>query len=239
MFCREFMKRGGDVEAQNGQLYPNQMETPQLRWAFIRKVYSIICFQLALTAAVAIVVVTIEDIPRFFRTMPGFGTLIAIIILTIAILISLWWLHNKHPWNYVLLVLFTIFEAITIGLCCSYRNGKIVMLALILTATVVIGLTAYTFWAVKRGADFNFLGPFLFAAGLMLFTFAIIQFIIPMGPFWKCALAALSAILACAYIVYDTDNIIKRLSYDEYILGAVSIYTDIVMLFVSLLRLLG
>ena len=56
-----------------------------------------------------------------------------------------------------------------------------------------------------------------------------------MGPWWKCTLAALGAILACAFIVYDTDNIIKRLSYDEYILGAISIYADIVLLFLSLL----
>ena len=77
------MKGGGDVEAQNGQLYPNQMDTPQLRWSFIRKIYSIICFQLALTSAVSIVVVSVKDIPRFFRTLPGLGTLVAILILTI------------------------------------------------------------------------------------------------------------------------------------------------------------
>ncbi|KAL6189604.1 hypothetical protein ACLB2K_040990 [Fragaria x ananassa] len=231
----QFMK-SGDVEAQkDGQLYPNQMETPQLRWAFIRKVYSIVLFQLALTVTVAAVVVTVSDIPTFFRTGPGLGTLVVIIILTVAIAISLWWLHNKHPWNYVLLILFTIFKAITIGLCCAYKEGKIVLLAVILTATVFLALTLYTFWAVKRGADFSFMGPFLFAACIMLFTFALIQFIVPMGPWWKCTFAALGAILACAFIVYDTDNIIKRLSYDEYILGAISIYADIVLLFLSLL----
>ncbi|KAL6184980.1 hypothetical protein ACLB2K_041115 [Fragaria x ananassa] len=188
----------GDVEAQkDGQLYPNHMETPQLRWAFIRKVYSIVLFQLALTVAIAAVVVTVSDIPRFFRTGPGLGTLVVIIILTVA--------------------------------------RKIVLLAVILTATVFLALTLYTFWAVKRGADFSFMGPFLFAACIMLFTFALIQFIVPMGPWWKCTFAALGAILACAFIVYDTDNIIKRLSYDEYILGAISIYADIVLLFLSLL----
>lgn len=51
------------------------------------------------------------------------------------------------------------------------------MLAVILTTVVVVSLTAYTFWAVKRGQDFAFLGPFLFAASLMLLAFALMQVI--------------------------------------------------------------
>jgi protein lifeguard len=41
-------------------------------------------------------------------------------------------------------------------------------------AMVVISLTAYTFWAVKRGHDFNFLGPFLFAVIMVLMVFSLI-----------------------------------------------------------------
>lgn len=80
----QFMK-SGDVEAQtNGRLYPNQMETPQLRWAFIRKVYSIISFQLALTIAVAAAVVFIPGIPQFFlRTTPGVISFISIFVFTL------------------------------------------------------------------------------------------------------------------------------------------------------------
>lgn len=47
--------------------------------------------------------------------------------------------------------------------------------AAILTSVVVVGLTLYTFWAAKRGYDFAFLGPFLFAAVLVLIVFSIIQ----------------------------------------------------------------
>lgn len=54
-------------------------------------------------------------------------------------------------------------------------TGKSILLAVILTATVVVSLTIYTFWAVKRGQDFSFLGPFLFAATLMLMMFGLIQ----------------------------------------------------------------
>ena len=47
----------------------------------------------------------------------------------------------------------------------------------------------------------------------------------------------LASLLYCAYIVYDTDNLIKRYTYDEYIWAAVTLYVDIISLFLSLLRI--
>lgn len=57
----------------------------------------------------------------------------------------------------------------------SWFAGKVVLEAVILTAVVVVSLTLYTFLAAKRGYDFNFLGPFLFGAVLVLLVFALIQ----------------------------------------------------------------
>lgn len=51
----------------------------------------------------------------------------------------------------------------------------IVLEAAFLTGVVVATLTLYTFWAVKRGNDFSFLGPFLFASLMVMLLFAIIQ----------------------------------------------------------------
>jgi FtsH-binding integral membrane protein len=48
----------------------------------------------------------------------------------------------------------------------------------------------------------------------------------------------LGALIFSGYIIYDTDNIIKRYTYDEYIWAAVSLYLDIINLFLSLLQVL-
>ena len=48
----------------------------------------------------------------------------------------------------------------------------------------------------------------------------------------------LASLIFCGYIIYDTDNIIKRYTYDEYIWAAVSLYLDVINLFLSLLQLL-
>lgn len=47
----------------------------------------------------------------------------------------------------------------------------------------------------------------------------------------------LAAIIFCGYIIYDTDNLIKRYSYDEYIWAAVALYLDIINLFLALLTI--
>jgi protein lifeguard len=48
----------------------------------------------------------------------------------------------------------------------------------------------------------------------------------------------LASLIFCGYIIYDTDNVIKRYTYDEYIWAAVSLYLDVINLFLSLLQLL-
>lgn len=67
------------------------------------------------------------------------------------------------------------------GLCaplyseCLLLAGKIVLEALILTSAVVSSLTAYTFWASKKGKDFSFLGPVLFTGLVILVLTSFIQ----------------------------------------------------------------
>ena len=60
----------------------------------------------------------------------------------------------------------------------------------------------------------------------------------PMGKLSVKIYGGISALIFCGYIVYDTDNLIKRFSYDDYIWAAVSLYLDIINLFISLLRVL-
>ncbi|KAI8561843.1 hypothetical protein RHMOL_Rhmol04G0373400 [Rhododendron molle] len=62
---------------------------------------------------------------------------------------------------------------------------------------------------ISSTLNFHFLGPFLFTSLLVLIAFALIQ---------------------------GTDNHIKRFNYDEYIWAAISLYLDILNLFLALLR---
>ncbi|XP_062212673.1 protein LIFEGUARD 2-like [Phragmites australis] len=234
-------QKAPDLEAggRSALLYPGMTESPDLRWALVRKIYVILAVQLAMTAAVAAFVVKVRAISEFFvSSNAGIALYIFLIILPFIVLCPLHYYHQKHPVNLLLLGLFTVAISFAVGMTCAFTSGKIILEAAILTAVVVISLTAYTFWAAKRGHDFNFLGPFLFAAMMVLLVFSLIQILFPLGKISAMIYGGLASLIFCGYIIYDTDNIIKRYSYDEYIWASVSLYLDVINLFLSLLQLL-
>ncbi|KAJ8527241.1 hypothetical protein K7X08_029718 [Anisodus acutangulus] len=230
--------RKADVEAGGNRLYPTMLENPQLRWAFIRKVYSILTLQLLITIAVASVVVTVHPIAHFIvSTGAGLALYIVLIITPFITLCPLYYYHQKHPVNFLLLGLFTVSLSFVVGLTCAFTSGKVILESVILTAAVVLSLTLYTFWAAKRGHDFNFLGPFLFGALMVLMLFFFIQLLFPLGRLSVMIYGCLASILFCGYIIYDTDNLIKRYTYDEYIWAAVGLYLDVINLFLAILTI--
>lgn len=71
---------------------------------------------------------------------------------------------------------------------------------------------------------------------MRVFLFIKMQIFFPLGKISLMIFGCLGSILFCGYIIYDTDNLIKRYAYDEYIWAAVSLYLDIINLFFSLLN---
>ncbi|KAF5947418.1 hypothetical protein HYC85_013375 [Camellia sinensis] len=62
---------------------------------------------------------------------------------------------------------------------------------------------------------------------------------IPLGKLGSTIYGGIGAIIFSGFIIYDTDNPIKRLNYDEYTWAAVCLYLDITNLFLALLDALG
>ncbi|XP_072999945.1 protein LIFEGUARD 2-like [Typha latifolia] len=239
MWFRPPYGKGPDVESgANRPLYPVMLESPQIRWAFIRKVYSILTVQMLLSVAVASVVVFVRPVSHFFvHHSAGLGLYILIIFLPFLVLCPLYYYHQHYPVNLLLLGIFTVSISFAVGLTCAFTRGKVILESVILTALVVVSLTLYTFWAARRGYDFNFLGPFLFSALMILMVFVLVQLLFPLGRISLTIYGGLAALIFCGYIIYDTDNLIKRYSYDEYVWAAVTLYLDIINLFLSILTL--
>ncbi|KAL6571470.1 hypothetical protein OROHE_003113 [Orobanche hederae] len=234
-----YNKNNGDIEmGNNGQLYPGMLESPQMRWAFIRKVYSILCMQFLLTFGVSIAMFLIKPVREFMHTATGFYIMIAIMIVTFILCIMMHCFSQRHPWNYILLFLFTLAMACTVGAASTQRKGETVLLAAGLTLVVTVGLTLFTFVAAKRGCDFSFMGPFLFCSLLLLIAFGIIRIIFPMGRLGEQVIGCIGALIFAGFIIYDTDNVIKRFNYDQYIEAAACLFLDIINLFLHLLAIL-
>ncbi|XP_052161672.1 protein LIFEGUARD 2-like [Oryza glaberrima] len=213
------------------------IERPELRWAFIRKVYAIVATQLVVTVAIAAAVYSVPAIRRFFlaRTPASLAAFVLVIVAPLIVMLPTMFLRKKHPINLILLALFTICMSCAIGLgCLSSKAGIAIIEAASLTFGVVFGLTLYTFWAAKRGHDFSFLRPFLVAAFLVLVLYGLIQMLVPTGKVATTVYGCVAALVFSGFIIYDTDNLIKRHAYDEYVTAAISLYLDTVNIFMAI-----
>ncbi|PWA55264.1 bax inhibitor-1 family protein [Artemisia annua] len=227
-----------DLEQGTTTLYPGISHGENvLRWGFIRKVYGILAAQMVLTTLVSFATVLYAPVNEMLRG--NSGLLLFMIFLPFLLLWPLHVYQQKHPLNFVFLGLFTASLSLTVGVTCANTDGKIVLEALILTSAVVTSLTAYTFWASRKGKDFSFLGPILFTSLVILLVTSFMQMVFPLGPTSNAIIGGFGAVIFSGYIIYDTENLIKRFTYDEYIWASVTLYLDILNLFLTILRMLN
>ncbi|KAF8320717.1 hypothetical protein DL93DRAFT_2052386 [Clavulina sp. PMI_390] len=206
----------------------------EIKNAFIQKVYSILFVQILGTCLVGGVVSRSPSTIFWVQThvwafyLPLFGTLVN--------LGFLYWKRHSHPLNLVLLSTFTLMESFTIGIAISFYDQTVVLQALLITLGVFLGLTLFT---LQSKYDFSGMGPFLFA-GLMVMVFSsLVSIFFPFSSTTELFYGIGGSLLFSGYVVYDTYIITKRLSPDEYIMGAISLYLDFINLFLSILRVLN
>ncbi|XP_009796306.1 protein LIFEGUARD 4-like [Nicotiana sylvestris] len=233
------IESGGKGGAGGAQIYPGMTEDPKMRWAFIRKVYAIVCTQLLVTAVIATAMFFTPAVKDYMRTPFGFATLIVLIVIAFILCFFMGRYGRKHPWNYVLMAVFTLCLAFVVGAACAFKRGPTILTAAGLTVLITVSLTLYTFWAASRGMDFSFLGPFLFCASIVLIFFLLAQYILHLGREVRMVYSCLAALLFSAYIIYDTNNLIRNFTYDEYVIAAICLFGDIVNLFLALLGVVG
>jgi hypothetical protein len=200
----------------------------------VRKVYTILFCQILATCIVSGVLSQSSSAIFWVQThrwafyIPLFGTVINLGIL--------FWKRHSHPWNLLFLSTFTVLEAFTLGVGVAVYDSTLVLQALLITLGVFLGLTLFT---LQSKHDFSGVGPWLFGGLTALLMTGIVGFFIPFGRTTDLIYASCGCLLFSGYIVYDTHMINKRLSPDEYILGAISLYLDFLNLFLNILRLLN
>jgi len=206
----------------------------EIRNAFVRKVYTILFVQILATTIVGGIlsqspsaVLWVQAHPWSYY-LPMFGVFINLGLL--------YWKRHEHPINLILLSTFTLLEAFTLGILCAYFDNTIVIQALLITLGVFLGLTIFTF---QSKYDFSGLGPWLFGGLIALCMTGIVGIFIPFSRTIDLLYAIGGTIIFSGYIVYDTYLINGRLSPDEYIMAAISLYLDFINLFLSILRLLN
>ncbi|GJJ06453.1 hypothetical protein Clacol_000645 [Clathrus columnatus] len=148
----------------------------------------------------------------------------------------LFWKRHSHPYNFVLLSTFTVLEALTLGVVVAFYDTVVVLQALLITLGIFLGLTLFTF---QSKWDFSGMGPFLFGGLIALVMTGLVGMFFPFSRTMDLIYGVGGSLLFSGYIVFDTYNINNRLSPDEFIIGAISLYLDFINLFLSILRVLN
>ena len=161
------------------------------------------------------------------------------VILELGLLVGLMFAKRKAGLNLILLFAFTFVSGLTLtpilGRTFAMPGGAaIVAQAFTLTTVAFGGLSVF---AMNTKRDFTTWGKMLFITLIVLLV-AMLMNLFFQSPIFQVALSCVAAVLFSAYILYDTQNIIRG-NYETPIEGAVALYLDFVNLFVSLLRILG
>lgn len=213
-----------------------QFERPQVRLAFLRRVYGIVAVQVALTAGIVAILRTHpEYVVALARTL-GQG----LFFLPLLPVFLLHFLEEQRTSGsalaYGLLGLFTLFESLAVGAISSQAPLNLVLRAAFATTSATGALSLY---ALTTRRDFTVFGGMLSSAITGLMVLSLMQ--VFLGGNWVHSLhAGLGTLIFCAYLVYNTQMMMggnkkRQLRPNEHILGAVQIYTDIMGLFMHLL----
>lgn len=207
--------------------------------SFVRKVYSILGAQLFFTTLFVIVPLVRREVRDWMvKTYPLLIAAIVGQVVSSIVLMCCRGLSRRVPLNYVLLGFFTLCEAYLVAFIASWYEPETVLAAAGGTAGITLAISIYA-WTTK--SDFTIFGPMLLVVG---FTFCIMSiFAFTFGRVFNMIFCGIAVILFSFYLLFDTQLIMGGKRYeietDDYILGAIILYTDIVTIFVYILSLFG
>ena len=219
---------------------------------FVRKVYGILSFQCLFTAA--FVYLSHTKWKSFFEVglygenpwasslvwLACIGTTITMVSITCYTQLAV-----TVPTNYILLGIFTLCETYTVAYATSFFDPEDIILAAVLTITLTLTLTLY---ALVTKHDFTVYGGLLWILGWSITAVVCVRFGImdkthPAYHFWNVIVLVCAVAIYGFYLLFDTMLIMEGgdfgLSLDDYIIAAILIYVDMIILFLRILAIVA
>merc|ERR1719495_2408581 len=243
-----------------------KFEDKAIRRGFMRKVYSILSVQLALTVGVIAYFVFFLPLhyhaagcPRpedekyseyslhcnkreFLREhMWLMWTGLGVTLLVIFPMVCIRSLRVSFPINFILLAIFTIAESVTLGMVSMFYEVEAVLIAAGITTAIVFVLTIFAF---QTKWDFNMLRGILVCVLFVFLIFVFIMIFVPQNKYMQMVYGGVGALIFSVYLVYDTQMMMGgehkfSISPEEYIFAALALYLDIINIFLYVLKFVG
>lgn len=209
-----------------------QREATSARATFVKQTYQLLAASLLAATAGAYIGTNSASL------LSGGAYWIAVIA-EFACLFGLMYARKNAKLALILLFAFTFISGLVLGpTLARYIGagmGNVITQAFLMTTVAFGGLSVF---AMNTKRDFSAMGKFLFIALIVFIVASLINIFVVGSSMLSLALSGAGALIFSAYILYDTQNIIRG-AYDSPVLAAVSLYLDILNLFISLLHILG
>lgn len=198
---------------------------------FFALILATLISQLSITYYVSENVKIEEEDDKKKNNMKILGAYIAavIIILILGFITMPSWL------KFILFSLFSIVFGVILGYNKSGVDPNIVKSALVGTASIFVTMFAFGLALITSGIKLGFkFGAGLLFALLLLVIVTIVQFFIAKSSLLKKILVIGSLLIFSLYIMYDTNNILQRNYYGDFITASLDYYLDIINIFSGL-----
>ena len=227
----------GEARPASRELYVARRDV-LVRQGFIRKVYGSLTLQLLWTFSVVALLSLNPAVAGFVARTPGvLGATLALYLGSCLALVCCGERAQRTvPTNYYLLAAFTVATSLLVAVSACAYSPLTVTLAAFFTLSIFGFLTAYAFHT-KTEWSFGRAGGLALAWSLLVL--ALTSAFLPASAFSSAALALAGALMFSVYIIVDTQALLSRLGPDDYVFAALSLFLDVVNLFLHVLRVLG
>ena len=217
------MRSGGGVARST---YQSALSTHTV----LRNTYFLLSLTLLFSALTAAIAMKTNALPLniFIQMIGMFGLLFLTMYL------------RDSVWGLVSIFAFTGFTGYTLGPVMNmylkeFTNGsQLIMTALGATGVIFIALSGYVLTTKK---DFSFMGGFLFVALLGAFLVSVVGMLFQL-PMTQIVVSGAFVVIFSGYILFNTSQILHG-GETNYIMATITLYLDILNLFLSLLRILS
>ncbi|EXJ62753.1 hypothetical protein A1O7_03191 [Cladophialophora yegresii CBS 114405] len=208
--------------------------TLDIRMQFIRKVYTILTVQILLTAGLS----SLSFFSLSYRTWIQSNSWMMWVSLfgAIGFMLLTFWKRKSYPTNMLFLAGFTALEAYSISVITSFYESRIVIEALVITLGIFVFLTVF---ACQTKYDFTSWMPYLFGALWILIIFGFMAAFFPHSSTMETVYGAVAALIFSGYILVDTQLVMRHYHVEEEIAASISLYLDVLNLFLAILRILN
>ena len=145
-------------------------------------------------------------------------------------------MSRRVPHNYILLTIFTLAQAYSGAQLASSFTVATVVQCMFLTAVMLSTIAVY---ALLTKTDFTTKWAVIHSYGVSLLTYMALSL------FWELRMSVffslIGIMLASVYLIFDIQLIClgkhSSIKPDDYILGAITLYLDVLLVFTALLKI--